>query len=327
MKRSTSAAVRSARSRHSRLVSRAAEALAIVGLGLAAGGAGFGQTAPPPVITTVAGTDFVFPPTPIAALQAPLALVTSVAVDSAGNVITADQSSVYRITPAGELTIVAGNGIVGFSGDGGNATAASLANPIGVPVDAAGNIYIADNANNRIRRVSPSGVIVTVAGDGDLFLSGDGGPATDASLVYPFAVAVDAAGNLYIADANRIRKVSLSGIINTVAGGGKNAAPVDGAPVTSVALADPSGMAVDAAGNLYIADTGNNRVRKYRRRASLRLSPVTGTTAIPATAGPRLPLPFLSHMESLSMPPAISTSRTQIITGSAWFPRRASSQQ
>ncbi len=157
---------------------------------------------------------------------------------------------------------MAGNGSFRFSGDGGPATSASLTRPFGVAVDAAGNLYIADAGNNRIRKVSPSGIITTVAGNGTPGFSGDGGSSTGASLNSPLGVAVDAAGNLYIADGsnNRIRKVSPSGVITTAAGGGSVLG--DGGPATSASLANPSGVAVDGAGNLYIADTFNLRIRK-----------------------------------------------------------------
>src|SRR4029077_1798122 len=124
----------------------------------------------------------------------------------------------------GIIKTVAGNGVSGFSGDGGSATAASLAFPIGVAVDGAGNLYIADGDNARIRKVTRAGIISTYAGKGTGGFSGDGGAAINASLNIPSDVAVDAAGNLYIADAgnNRVRKVDGSGTITTVAGTGSD---------------------------------------------------------------------------------------------------------
>ena len=149
----------------------------------------------------------------------------------------------------------------GYSGDGGPATSAQLANPAGVAVDTAGNVFIADTNNSRVRKVSTSGTITTVAGidcPGQFFCFplGDGGPAASASLSPPIAVAVDRAGNLYITDAasRRIRKVSASGIITSVAGNGTYGFSGDGGPATSAQLAYPYGVAVDSAGNLLIAD-------------------------------------------------------------------------
>ncbi|MGA2721003.1 MAG: hypothetical protein ABSG79_01205 [Bryobacteraceae bacterium] len=183
-----------------------------------------------------------------------------VAVDSAANLYIADTSnSRIRKVSNAVISTVAGNGTVGFSGDNGPPTSAQLANPWAVAVDSAGNLYIADYGNNRVREVS-NGVIATVAGNGTRGFSGDNGPATSAQFYDPAGLAVDSAGNLYIADYgnNRIRKVS-NGLITTVAGGG--AALGDNGPATSAKLADPYGVAVDAAGNLYVADWGNNRIR------------------------------------------------------------------
>jgi sugar lactone lactonase YvrE len=173
--------------------------------------------------------------------------------------------SIFSAKAQGIITTVAGNGINGYSGDGGLATAAMLRNPTGVAVDASGNLYIADYINNRIRKVSPSGIIITIAGTGTFGYSGDGGPATSAQFANPRGVAVDGSGNLYIADLinHRIRKVNLiTGIITTVAGRGAGGYSGDGSLATAAQLSFPSGVAVDGSGNLYIGDNGNNRIRK-----------------------------------------------------------------
>ena len=186
------------------------------------------------------------------------------AADSAGNLYIADDfdNRIREVSVAGTLTTVAGNGTVGFSGDGGPATSAQLNFPSGVAVDSAGNLYIADQDNKRIRRVSAGGTITTVAGNGGF--SGDGGPATSASLDSPYSVALDSVGNLYIADSlnHRIRKVSAGGTITTVAGSGIPGFSGDGGPAASAALYKPYGIVLDAGGNLYIADTANDRIRK-----------------------------------------------------------------
>ena len=184
--------------------------------------------------------------------------VGGVAVDGAGNVFLTMPGVVLRLDAiTGILTLVAGNGTYGFSGDNGPATSAQLRSPTGVAVDSAGNLYIADGVDNRIRKVS-GGVITTMAGNGtrDGF-SGDDGPATSAKLLYPEGVAVDSAGNLDIADTynSRIRKVS-GGVITTVAGGGSSFG--DNGLATSARLGLPTGIAVDSAGNIYVADA--NRV-------------------------------------------------------------------
>ena len=158
-----------------------------------------------------------------------------IAADRAGNLFFVNQSTVLRLDAAtGILTLVAGNGTIGYSGDNGPAASAQLGGPRGIAVDSAGNVYIADSYVNRVRKVS-NGVITTVAGNGTQGFSGDNGPATSAQLAYPYGVAVDSAGNLYIADGNgRIRKVS-NGVITTVAGGGSSLG--DNGPATSARLA------------------------------------------------------------------------------------------
>ena len=218
-------------------------------------------------ITTVAGNGTPgFAGDNGAATAARLGSPTGVAVDAAGNLYIADLNNqrIRKVDAGGTITTVAGNGTGGFSGDNGSATAASLRSPAGVAVDAAGNLYIADQGNQRIRKVDAGGTISTVAGNGTAGYSGDNGPATAASLSSPYSVAVDAAGNLYIADLNnqRIRKVDAGGTISTVAGNGTRGFAGDNGAATAASLANPYGVAVDAAGNLYIADTLNLRMRK-----------------------------------------------------------------
>ncbi len=161
----------------------------------------------------------------------------------------------------GIITTVAGNGSYGYSGDGGPATNATLSYLTGVAVDPYGNLFISDFQNFRVREVGTNGIINTVAGDGGFGFSGDGGPATNAEIETPEGVAVDASGDLFIADDNngRIREVDSNGIITTVAGGGSGG---DGGPATNASLNVPDGVAVDACGNLFIADTDDSRIRK-----------------------------------------------------------------
>jgi len=166
--------------------------------------------------------------------------------------------------PSGIITTVAGNGTAGYSGDGGPATNARLSQPNGLAADAFGNLFIGDTGNNRVRKVSLGGVISTVAGDGSGSYSGDGGPATNAALNYPIGVAVDASGNLFVAQqyGQRIRKVSTNGVITTFAGNGNQGFSGDGGPAINASLNEACGVALDASGNLLIADYYNNRIRK-----------------------------------------------------------------
>jgi len=218
------------------------------------------------VITTVAGSTWIFRGDGGPATAAALYYPRGVAVDAAGNLYIADSSSnrIRKVTSGGTITTVAGNGQAGYSGDGGPATAAMLGGPAGVAVDAAGNLYIADSGNYRVRKVTPAGTITTVAGNGQQGYSGDGGPATAASLAGPSGVAVDAAGNLYAADRDndRIRKVTTDGIITNFAGNGSKRLAGDGQAAVGASLNRPAGVALDAAGGLYIADSENNRIRK-----------------------------------------------------------------
>jgi uncharacterized protein (TIGR03437 family) len=218
-------------------------------------------------ISTFAGGGI---PTNIPGKSAYLANPVSIALDAKGTAYFVTANIVLRLdATTGLMTLVAGNGVAGFSGDNGLATSAQLNQPHGLAVDSAGNLYIADSGNGRVRKVS-NGVITTVAGGGTGPGIGDGGPATSAPKMGVEGVAVDSSGNLYIADAgdNRIRKVS-NGVITTVAGSGPTGPSAgssggfsgDGGPATSAQLFDPSDVAVDSAGNLYIADTYNDRIR------------------------------------------------------------------
>ena len=222
------------------------------------------------VITTVAGNGgFGFSGDAGPGTSASFRFPDGVAVDGGGNVLIADTGNhrIRRVAAGtGVVTTVAGNGMRGFSGDGGPGTSASLAYPSGVAVDSGGNMLIADSFNHRIRRVAAgTEVITTVAGNGTRGFSGDGGPGTSASLWGPQGVAVDGGGNVFIADSNndRIRRVAAgTGVITTVAGNGEEGFNGDGGPGTSASLWYPSGVAVDGRGNVYIADSGNSCIRR-----------------------------------------------------------------
>ena len=245
---------------------------------------------------------------------------SGVAVDTSGNLYIADKSNnrIRKVDAAGIITTVAGNGTEGNSGDGGPATSAELAEPCGVAVDAAGNLYIADSMNSAIRKVNSKGIITTIAGKGVNAgiatagysgYSGDNGPATSAGLNGPEAVAVDVYGNIYIADSPRIREVAAvtaiqygismtAGNIYTVAGDGQGGYlggyTGDGGPATSAELSQPYGVAVDAAGNIYISDQNNNRIRKVDTKGIITTvagggATIPGYTREPATSAGIVP--------------------------------------
>ncbi len=188
----------------------------------------------------------------------------NVVFDAIGNMYIADlgNNCVRKVNSVGIITTFAGTGTAAYSGDGGQATAAELNEPSGLLFDATGNLYIGDQYNQRIRKISTSGIITTIAGGGTSGL-GDGGQATDASLNYPSGIVLDAAGNLYIADNNnnRIRKVNSLGIITTIAGNGTNGYSGDGGQATNAELNIPTRVALDNSGNLYISDLFNNVIR------------------------------------------------------------------
>ena len=219
-----------------------------------------------------------------------------VLVDAVGNLFIAGGAIVRMMDTQGIISTVAGTERkTGFRGDGGPASDAQLDLPHQVSVDGSGILFIADSANHRLRKVDPQGIITTIAGSGPTGLgggsfSGDGGPATEAQLSFAKGVVVDAAGNLFIGDTfnHRVRKVDTEGIITTVAGsrptgsifaGGFSG---DGGPATEAQLNTPAGVALDAAGNLFIADHGNNRVRKVFGVAAP--SPVSTLVTLETTA-------------------------------------------
>jgi uncharacterized protein (TIGR03437 family) len=256
------------------------------------------KIAPDGSVATIAGTGISGfsgdgGPAVNAQLDGPCAL----AVDYAGNIFVADcNTNRIRKVTGGAITTVAGNGTSGYSGDRGPATSASFTWASSLAVDAAGNLYIADTNNHRIRRVAPDGTITTVAGNGAIAYSGDNGPATTAALNWPRGVAADSSGVLYIADTNnqRIRRVSLDGTITTVAGTGSCCSSGDGVLATAAVLSYPLGVAVDPFGNLFIADTGGQRVREVTTDGMIATVAGVGTYDYLGDGGPALQGSFRS---------------------------------
>jgi len=262
-------------------------AATVVALVAAAARGGSGST----TITTIAGS---VTATSLGdggpATRARLSHPEQLAVDKNGNVYVADtrHARVRKITPEGTITTIAGSGKLGPLGDGGPARAAGLY-PSGVAVDGKGNVYVTDNAHERVRRITPDGTITTVAGTGRVGADkGDGGPATSATLWNPHAVAIDGQGNLFIAGTSnqRVRKVSPDGTITTIAGTGRQGFSGDGGPARSARLHDPYGVAVDRHGSVYIADSGNHRVRKVSPGGRITTIAGTGSPGYSGDGGP-----------------------------------------
>ena len=225
------------------------------------------------IIMTVAGNGTnVFSGDGGPATKAGLSHPIGIALDSCGNLFISDNAAnrVRKVDTNGFITTVAGNGSPGYSGDGGAASKASLNSPTSVAVDAFGNLFFTELGNFRIRKVDTNGIITTVAGNGTSGYSGDGGPATNANLSPLLGLYMDAFGNLFISDSfnNRVRKVNVNGIITTVAGNGSPSYSGDGGAAANAGLNAPRGVVVDSSGNLFIADSGNSRIRMVSRFAS-----------------------------------------------------------
>ncbi len=217
--------------------------------------------AQPYLITTIAGG--AAPSTPAAATAISVGDPARVATDAAGNFYFAGLHAIFKVDGSGAITRIAGTGRPGVSGEGGPAVAAQVNEPVGIAVDAAGNLYFSERDANQIRKVSPDGIITRFAGTGQAGYAGDGGPAAQAFLNGPMGLTVDAKGNLFVADTNNhvIRKIAPDGTISTIAGVGYSGYSHDGEAATAAHLNTPEGVAVDASGNLFIADTYNNRIR------------------------------------------------------------------
>ncbi|HET9253951.1 MAG TPA: protein kinase, partial [Pseudonocardiaceae bacterium] len=248
---------------------------------------------PAGVITTVVGdgtqggTDDYEGPATAAHLNLP----TDLAIDRAGDLYITDSFNdrILKVT-GGQVSTVAGNGVPGFSGDGGSATSAHLAHPLGAVIDQDGSIVIADAGNHRVRRVNPAGTISTIstiAGTGPDY-PGDGGPATQADLRLPYLARLDPLGRLVIADTanNRIRRVDPSGVISTIAGTGAPGYSGDKGNAIDAQLNHPRSLVFDPAGNLYIADTGNHRVRKVTPDGKITTIAGTGVSSYSGDNGP-----------------------------------------
>ncbi|MFF8805596.1 NHL domain-containing protein [Streptomyces omiyaensis] len=244
-----------------------------------------------PQITTVAGTGEAGAagddgPAVAARLDRPYGL----ARDHTGALYLSDYNNhrIRKVTTDGRIRTVAGTGTAGFGGDQGPATSAQLNGPREVAVDRAGNLYIADSENHRIRKITPTGRISTVAGTGTAGFSGDDGPAVAAELNCPYGLAVDSTGTLYIADTDnhRVRQVTPDGQIRTLAGTGTPGFSGDGRPAATAQLSSPYGITVDGAGDLYITDAENHRVRRVAVDGTISTVAGTGADGFSGDGGP-----------------------------------------
>jgi sugar lactone lactonase YvrE len=246
------------------------------------------------IITTVAGTGvYGFSGDGGLATSAQLLACDGVAVDSHGNIYIADSGNhrIRKINPAGIISTYAGNGVMGYSGDGGLATLAKLYGPGMLAIDAMDNLYFCDGFNGwAVRKIDPSGIITRVAGKDSAGFSGDGGMATQARIAGIAGITFDVAGNIYLADFNnqRIRRIDHSGIINTIAGTGVAGYGGDGGPALLAELYNPTGIKEDASGNLYISDANNNRIRKIDPLGTITTIVGTGTGGFAGDGGPAI---------------------------------------
>ena len=256
------------------------------------------------------------------ATDARLGGVFGLAVDSSGNLFLADVGNrrVRRVGTDGVITTVAGSGEPGIGGDGGLATEAQLGFVSGLAVDDSGNLYIADLEHHRVRRVDAEGMISTVAGDGRGGYNGDGIPATEAHLLHPRGLAVDRAGNLYIADAfnHRVRRVDSMGMIATVVGIGDWGFEGEGGPALEANLRQPEALAVDALDNLYFGDGLNHRVRMVDSTGAITTVAGSGDWGFDGDGGPALSARLSIPKGLVVDGSATSTSRMRMTIASGW---------
>ena len=226
------------------------------------------------------------------ATAAGISYPAAVTTDGLGNIYIAEDSItngvawIRKITPSGIISTIAGTGSAGFGGDGGPATAAVFTEVRDMVSDSTGNLYIVDAGNFRVRKISSAGTVSTIAGNGLVGSSGDGGPATAASFMQPTGIAIDGSGYLYITDGPKVRGISTTGMITTIAGTGTVGFSGDGGPATAAKLSNPAGIAVDHMGAIYLADVNNTRIRKFTIGGNISTIAGNGTPGFTGDGGP-----------------------------------------
>lgn len=257
------------------------------------------RVAPNGVISTIVGGLHSFYAPGIPATSSGLDWPTAVAIGPDGLVYFSELHSgpIARVNADGRFATIAGSGFSGFNMESGPATSVRLWNPTGITFDRQGNLYIADQTNHRVRRVTPDGNLTTIAGtSAGAGFSGDGGPATSAQLNRPTDVKVDRAGNIYISDMSnhRVRRIDPQGIITTFAGDGEPGRGPDGVPAASSSLNMPTGLALDANGRLYIVDWGNFLIRRVSSNGEPAIRSGGAVNAASFAAGPVAPGSLIS---------------------------------
>ena len=246
------------------------------------------------------------------ALRALVRCPIGIAVDDAGTLFVVDHGNnrVRKIRSDGVISTFAGTGAVGvdaggYAGDGGPATAARLQEPVGVGLGAGGDVYVADRDNNAIRKIDADGTITTVIGGRGAGFSGDGGPASEARIDRPQQIVVDPDGNVYFADSgnNRVRRIDTEGVVTTVAGNGRAATSGDGGPALSAAVWNPTGLALDDEGNLYVSQPDDNRIRRVDTTGAI--VTVAGGSGLAGVLGRRR----AGHAGELRQPPGTRLRR------------------
>jgi hypothetical protein len=251
-----------------------------------------GLSAADAIITTIAGgktSGFAGDGGPATAAQ--FRECRSLAIDSGGNLYVTDRGNnrIRKIDTTGIITTIAGTGAEGFGGDNGPATAAQLNQPREIAIDSEDFLYICDEGNNRVRCIDLlSGIIQTVCGDGNNVNSGDGGPASAAQISNPESICFDSSFNVYIGAQQTIRRIDAMGIITTIAGTGAQGFSGDGGPAINAQFSEIDGLAVDAAGNLYVVDVNNNRIRRIDTMGIVTTVAGTGNAGFSGDGGPAL---------------------------------------